>query len=85
MHFDTSRNQTFDAVMAGKYKNIRMYTVAVSFVAQRVDDEMQCGTLRALKMDASANVDNLFSVCCTCCEWVLCTWAVALTVSVPSI
>jgi hypothetical protein len=26
MHFDTSRNITYDKVMAGKYKNIRMHT-----------------------------------------------------------
>lgn len=30
MHFDTNRNQTFDAVMAGKYKNIRMRTMPMN-------------------------------------------------------
>jgi len=28
MHFDTSRNISFDAVAAGKYSNIRMHTQA---------------------------------------------------------
>eukprot|EP01051_Picozoa_sp_SAG22_P017009 SAG22_NODE_2529_length_2473_cov_3.477675_2_plen_60_part_00 len=26
MHFDTSRNVTYDKVMSGKYQNIRMHT-----------------------------------------------------------
>ena len=30
MHFDTSRNRTYDAIMAGKYKNIRMHTMPMN-------------------------------------------------------
>ena len=36
MHFDTSRNATYDAVLAGKYQNIRMHTFPMVPPAQYI-------------------------------------------------
>ena len=46
MHFDTSRNITYDKVMAGKYKNIRMHTTPVGMLAghsKRLHNKLSTG------------------------------------------